>query len=303
MTDKEFLVSQLMRLGYSQGEAEAIVARNEIASSLVRQGIPLERALAIANQMVGSVELSGGNPDAMGIGQSHAQAGFDEANAAPVTGGLAPVGPVTSAPIGPPSEGPVTSGIAPALGVHADTASKGTLGTVGIAPDAPVTADRGGLTAHADTANAGTKGAIGTAPDAPTQSGQVNSSSKGDKGAVGLAQAISDVMNAPPEGMPNIGFNPAIPADMAIAPDMAMSPISPSAPNQATAAPIGAPDALGTLGISGPTGLAAANTAANAADRGGVPSPGLSGLGFDAGGLLGGGLLVTTPAKGSALVT
>ena len=34
-----------MALGYSRSEAESIVARNAIASELVCQGLPLERAL------------------------------------------------------------------------------------------------------------------------------------------------------------------------------------------------------------------------------------------------------------------
>jgi hypothetical protein len=178
MTDKETLVAQLMRLGYSQPEAEAIVARNEIATQLVNQmGMPLERALAVANSIVGSV-----GPEAAaaiaGIGESHAQAGRDEASlgtapVSPVTTGMAPAPDVANNAIGrglgpgapthpglspAPTANPaveaaikadndalaataLSPGLAPQVGIH-----DASLGLIGLtdALDAAVAASRGG---------------------------------------------------------------------------------------------------------------------------------------------------------------
>jgi hypothetical protein len=122
MNDKEFLVLQLMSLGYSQAEAEAIVARNAIASELVRQGMPLERALSIANNIVGSVAGTADMSDSLSTQAdvaTFAQGMQAQRGDAPL--GTAPVGPVTASPLGPPSEAPVTTGVAPAVPTVAPT--------------------------------------------------------------------------------------------------------------------------------------------------------------------------------------
>ncbi len=195
MTDKEFLVSQLMRLGYSQGEAEAIVARNEIASSLVRQGIPLERALAIANQMVGS---TADTPDGRDSLSTQADvAGFAQGmqaqrgEGAPVTGGIAPgipgpaVGPVTSGPLGPPS---APTSFAPSeRGDFAQGMAAQRGGPEGLAGFAcrRCAAQRGGQTA---------------APNAPTQSEQRERVHQGRQGRTARPRAGNQLTDECPAG-------------------------------------------------------------------------------------------------------
>ena len=108
MTETEFLISQLMARGYSRQEAEAIATRSAIASELVQQGVPLERALTIANSVVGSIESSGQNPSPSFIEtaplDAPPQAPVDPNTGQPVT---------ATAPA--PASAPARGGIAPAV--------------------------------------------------------------------------------------------------------------------------------------------------------------------------------------------